>query len=144
MVACTFISGPIMFISAKMISLTNLSPADYSHEMEYFAFDIGIISIAAGLCTLVSFILTKKHKKLPHTITCFLIVSQLIECIGVILWSRSNDSTGLSIYVQFFFYAFGNISSRLWCAICAVALLFIQYRSLCYVLKLIPLFVSFI
>lgn len=47
-----------------------------------------------------------------------------------------------SIYVQFFFYTFGSISSRFWCGINAVVLLFMQYRSLCFVLKLMPLFVS--
>lgn len=142
MVACTFVSGPIIYISSKMISLTNLDPADYFHELESFAFDISCIGIALGLGTLLLFIVTKKHKKMPHKITCCLIISQLIECVGVILWSYLETKSDWSIYTQFILYTFGSISSRLWCGLCAVALLFIQYRSLCFVLKLMPLFVS--
>ena len=29
MVACTFVSAPIMFISAKLLSLKNINPEDY-------------------------------------------------------------------------------------------------------------------
>lgn len=145
MVACTFVSGPIIYISSKMISLTNLKPADYFHQLESFAFDISVIGILLGIVTLLLFIITKKHKKMPHKITCFLLISQIIECVGVILWSylEINDQNNhWSIYVQFVLYTFGSISSRLWCGICAVSLLFIQYRSLCFVLKLTPLFVA--
>lgn len=142
MVACTFISGPIIFISSKMISLTNLDPNDYSNELENFAFDISTLGIVAGLWTLLLLIVTKKYAKMPHKITCCLILSQIIECIGVILWSYLGMQSIWSIYAQFILYTFGSISSRLWCAISAVALLFIQYRSLCFVLKLMPLFVS--
>lgn len=142
MVACTFISGPIMFISSKMISLTNLDPTDYFTELESFAFDISTVGIVAGAWTFLLFIVTRKFAKMPHKITCCLIISQIIECIGVILWSYLETPNLWSIYAQFVLYTFGNISSRLWCGICAVALLFIQYRSLCFVLKLMPLFVS--
>lgn len=142
MVACTLISGPIIFISSKMISLTNLNPNDYFPELEGFAFDISTLGIVAGLLTLLLFIVTRKFAKMPHKITCCLIVSQIIECIGVILWSYLKTEDLVSIYAQFVLYTFGSISSRLWCGISAVALLFIQYRSLCFVLKLMPLFVS--
>lgn len=142
MVACTFISGPIIFISSKMISLTNLNPADYFHELESFAFDISIISLIGGAWILLLFIVTKKHTKMPHKITFCLIISQMVECVGVIIWSYLQTKSLWSIYAQFILYTFGSISSRLWCGISAVALLFIQYRSLCFVLKLMPVFVT--
>lgn len=69
-------------------------------------------------------------------------IFQLFICIGVILWSYMPTTPVWSMYVQFIFFIFGSISSRIWCAINAVALLFMQYRSLCFVLKLMPLFVS--
>lgn len=142
MVACTFISGPIIFISSKMISLTNLKPSDYFPELERFSFDISVIGILIGLATLTLFFVTKKHRKMPHKITCCLIASQMIECVGVIMWTYLETKSIPSIYAQFIFYTFGNISSRLWCGISAISLLFIQYRSLCFVLKMIPIFVS--
>lgn len=142
MVACTFVSGPIIYISSKMISLTNLDPADYFHELESFAFDISVIGLVAGGWILLMFIVTKKHMKMPHKITCCLIISQMIECVGVIIWSYLQTKSVWSIYTQFILYTFGSISSRLWCGISAVVLLFIQYRSLCFVLKLMPVFVA--
>lgn len=46
------------------------------------------------------------------------------------------------MYVQFSLFTIGNYSSRLWAALLAISLLFLQCRSLCFVLKLWPLFVS--
>lgn len=142
MVACTFISGPIIFISSKMISLTNLKPSDYFKELESFSFDICVFGIIMGIIIMTLFLVTKKHRKMPHKITCCLIVSQLIECIGVIMWSYREIKSTRLVYTEFMLFTFGSISSRLWCGICAVALLFIQYRSFCFVLKLMPIFVS--
>lgn len=77
MVACTFISGPLMFISAKMISLTNLNPADYLNELNSFAFDISIVSIVACFWCLALFVFTKRFKRMPQRITCCMVISQV-------------------------------------------------------------------
>jgi hypothetical protein len=47
MVACTFISAPLMFISAKMITINKLKPSDYLHELDSFALDVSIAGIFA-------------------------------------------------------------------------------------------------
>lgn len=46
------------------------------------------------------------------------------------------------MYLQFILISIGTYSSRLWSAILAIALLFLQCRSLCFVLKLWPLLVG--
>lgn len=79
MVACTFISGPLMFISAKMISLTNLNPADYLNELDSFAFDISILSIIACCWIIILFGLTNKFNHMPHRITYCLVISQVSD-----------------------------------------------------------------
>lgn len=142
MVACTFISGPIIFISAKMISLTNLQPSDFVHELERFSFDICIVGILMTAALLILFVVTKKHRKMPHRVTCCLLISQIFVCVGVIIWASMGMTSIPGFYAQFVLYTFGCLSSRIWCGICAITLLFIQYRSLCFVLKLIPVFVS--
>lgn len=142
MVACTFISGPIIFISSKMISLTNLQPSDFFPELEVFSFDVCVVGILMGVATLILFVVTKKHRKMPHKVTCCLIISQIIVCIGVIMWTYLDTKSMPAFYAQFILYTFGNLSSRIWCGISAVTLLFIQYRSLCFVLKMTPIFVS--
>lgn len=142
MVACTFISGPIIFISSKMISLTNLQPSDFFPELEAFSFDICVIGILMGCATLILFIVTKKHQKMPHKVTCCMLISQIIVCIGVIMWAYLEMQSIIGFYAQFIIYTFGCLSSRIWCGIAAISLLFIQYRSLCFVLKMTPIFVS--
>ena len=142
MVACTFVSAPLMFISAKMISITNLNPSDYLNELDKFAFDISIIAISAAFFLLLLFSITKKFKRLPHRITCCLLISQIIASIGVILWSKLGQDDKWKMYLQFSFFTIGQYSSRIWTAFLAITLLFLNSRSLCFALKLWPFFVS--
>ncbi|XP_058126638.1 integral membrane protein GPR155 [Anopheles coustani] len=142
MVASTFISAPLMFISAKMITITNLTPADYLNELDKFSFDISIVAIVAGVWMLLLFALTRKVKRMPHRITCCLLISQLICNVGVILWSTLEQNSPWKLYLQFYFFTIGCYSSRLWTAFLAITILFLQCRSLCFVLKLWPVFIA--
>jgi hypothetical protein len=47
MVACTFISAPLMFVSAKMITINKLKPSDYLQELDSFALDTSIAGVVA-------------------------------------------------------------------------------------------------
>ncbi|ALC42981.1 CG7510 [Drosophila busckii] len=143
MVLCTFISAPLMFISAKMISLTNLKPLDYLHELDAFSFDISIAGAAACCWMLALLIVTKRFKRMPQRITACLVLSQLMCCIGVILWSKLDHVERWPLYIQFFLFNIGTYSSRLWTAFLAITLLFLQCRSLCFVLKLWPYMLAF-
>ncbi|XP_065086485.1 lysosomal cholesterol signaling protein [Ochlerotatus camptorhynchus] len=142
MVASTFISAPLMFISAKMITITNLNPSDYLNELDKFAFDISIVAMLCSVWMLILFTLTRKMKKMPHRITSCLIISQLICNIGVIMWSTFEQNSGWKMYLQFYFFTIGCYSSRLWTAFLAITILFLQCRSLCFVLKLWPVFIA--
>ncbi|KAH8303551.1 hypothetical protein KR018_002594 [Drosophila ironensis] len=143
MVFCTFISAPLMFISAKMISLTNLKPLDYLHELDAFSFDISVAGAAACGCMLALLIVTKRFKRMPQRITFCLVLSQLMCCIGVILWSKMEHVHQWPLYLQFFLFNIGTYSTRLWTALLAISLLFLQCRSLCFVLKLWPYMLIF-
>ncbi|XP_058838911.1 integral membrane protein GPR155 [Topomyia yanbarensis] len=142
MVASTFISAPLMFISAKMITITNLNPLDYLNELDKFAFDISIVAICCSVWMLALFTLTRRVRKMPHRVTSCLIISQLICNIGVIMWSSFDQTSGWKMYLQFYFFTIGCYSSRLWTAFLAITILFLQCRSLCFVLKLWPLFIA--
>ncbi|XP_055627992.1 integral membrane protein GPR155 [Toxorhynchites rutilus septentrionalis] len=142
MVASTFISAPLMFISAKMITITNLNPSDYLNEFDKFAFDISIVAICCSVWMLLLFTFTRKVKKMPQRITSCLIISQLICNIGVLMWSTFEQNSGWKMYLQFYFFTIGCYSSRLWTAFLAITILFLQCRSLCFVLKLWPLFIA--
>ncbi|RZC40348.1 integral membrane protein GPR155 [Asbolus verrucosus] len=140
MVACTFISAPLMFVSAKMITLTKTDPSEYIKQLDSFTLDVSIIATVASCWVIVVFALTKKIARLPHRITACLVISQLVSCLGAILWNTLYQKEGWAGHLQFALFTVGVYSSRLWTAVLAVSLLFLQCRSLCYVLKLQPLF----
>ncbi|XP_036337188.1 integral membrane protein GPR155-like [Rhagoletis pomonella] len=143
MVLCTFISAPLMFISAKMISLTNLNPVDYIHELDVFSFDISVAGVAACGWVLLLLVVTKRFRRMPQRITFCLVLSQFMCCLAVIIWAKLAHVEKWVIYLQFFLFNMGTFSSRLWTAILAIALLFLQCRSLCFVLKLWPYMIAF-
>ncbi|XP_069967441.1 lysosomal cholesterol signaling protein isoform X2 [Bactrocera oleae] len=143
MVLCTFISAPLMFISAKMISITNLNPVDYIHELDVFSFDISVAGVAAAAWVLILLILTKRFRRMPHRVTFCLVLSQLMCCAAVIIWAKFDHAEKWLIYVQFFLFNMGTFSSRLWTAILAICLLFLQCRSLCFVLNMWPYMIAF-
>ncbi|KAF7286570.1 hypothetical protein GWI33_004610 [Rhynchophorus ferrugineus] len=142
MVACTFLSAPLMFVSAKMITITNCNPSEYIKQLDQFTFDVSIIGIMACIWVIIVFTLTKKISKIPHKITSCLIVSHFISCLGAILWNVTHQDDKSRNYIQFSLFTIGVYSSRLWTAILSITLLFLQCRSLCFVLKLQPYFFS--
>ncbi|XP_066995433.2 lysosomal cholesterol signaling protein isoform X2 [Anabrus simplex] len=141
MVACTFLSAPLMFVSAKMITVNKMDPCNYLEELDSFAFDVSIVGIIVCVWLLCMFFCSKSFKRIPHRATFCLIISQLIGCVGVVLWSLLDRNQAWSLYLQFAVYTVGVYSSRLWTAFLAITLLFFECRSLCFVLKLQPFFI---
>ncbi|KAF4533331.1 hypothetical protein B566_EDAN004452 [Ephemera danica] len=142
MVVCTFVSAPLMFVSARMVTLTKLNPSDYLPELDNFVFNVSIVGTIICVWLLVVFILSKKYRRLPHRFTLCLVISQLLSCIGAILWTVLGQQGPIwRSYVQFTVFALGVYGCRLWTAFIAIALLFMQCRSLCFVLKLQPYFI---
>lgn len=45
MVACTFISAPLTFVSARMVSLSSANPADYVQLLDGFLLPVAIIGL---------------------------------------------------------------------------------------------------
>lgn len=73
MVICTFLSAPMMFMSAQVISMNK----DYADQLKKFGFDLSIVALVASLWVMIVFIATKKYKRMPHKLTLCLIVSQV-------------------------------------------------------------------
>lgn len=138
MVACTFISAPIMFISARLLSIKSIDPSDYINELDNFLLDISIVSLAACLWVIFVFVNSKKWNQMPHLVTMGLTVAQMCGCIGAIMWSVMNCHHGWKLYLQFIFFAFGVYASRINTALIAITLLLRITKSRCFVLKLRP------
>lgn len=139
MVACTFLSAPLMFVSAKLVNAVDagVTPASYAHQLNTFSFDISTISVVACIWLLICFLGLgrRKYKSVTHTYTLCLIISQLITAIGVIIWTKLGaNSTGSTLwYTQFILITTGIYGSRLWTVAIAVTLLFLNSQPLSFV-----------
>lgn len=81
MVVCTFLSAPLMFISAKLIDAmgSGMSPTDYAKELKAFSLDTSAASVAACIWLLICFLAIKRkiHKSPTHRCTLCLIFAQV-------------------------------------------------------------------
>lgn len=142
MVACTFLSAPLMFVSAKLITAINdgVSPASYARQLNAFSMDVSVASLVACFWLLICFFVLegKKYKRPTHRCAVHIIIAQIAVGIGVIMWTKidAKDIGSLLWYIQFIFITVGVYASRLWTASLAATLLFLSSRSLTFVRNL--------
>ncbi|KAL0101575.1 hypothetical protein PUN28_019012 [Cardiocondyla obscurior] len=142
MVACTFLSAPLMFVSAKVIDAVSsgMTPTSYARQLNIFSFDISVASATACVWLLVCFLGfgRKRYNHVTHRCTLCLVIAQLAIAIGVIMWSKlhSNNDQTILWYIQFILITTGVYASRIWTAAIAATLLFLSSRSLSFVEKL--------
>lgn len=81
MVVCTFLSAPLMFISAKLIDAigNGVSPSNYAKELKAFSFDASAASVAASVWLLICFLSIKRKsfKSATHRCTFCLVLAQV-------------------------------------------------------------------
>lgn len=139
MVACTFLSAPLMFVSAKVINAVyaGSTPANYARQLNIFSFDISVASGIACIWLLICFLGfgRKRYNQVTHRCTLCLVIAQLVAAVGVIIWSKLDPSGNRSTlwYIQFILITTGVYASRVWTAAIAAVLLFLSSRSLSFV-----------
>ncbi|XP_043209470.1 integral membrane protein GPR155-like [Amphibalanus amphitrite] len=133
----TFLSAPLMFVSAWMVSLySTVEPSQYIQYIDQYIFDISTIGLVCCVWVLGVFVLSGKFRRVPHFITTCLIVSQAVACVGAILSTQlACPTAGWQYYLHFLPLVVGVLSSRVWTALLALALLLLRTRSLCFVLR---------
>ncbi|XP_041662322.1 integral membrane protein GPR155-like [Cheilinus undulatus] len=87
MVISTFLSAPIMYVSAWLLSIRQMDRQLVMASLQSVSFNISILSIVLLIWTFAVIFLTKKVKRLPHMLTANLFLAQFITCIGMILWT---------------------------------------------------------
>ncbi|XP_041662814.1 integral membrane protein GPR155-like [Cheilinus undulatus] len=87
MVISTFLSAPIMYVSAWLLSIPWMDPQLLMNSLQSVTFDISIVSLIALVWTITVIFLSKKFNRLPHVFTVNLFLAQFISCIGMILWN---------------------------------------------------------
>ena len=76
MVVCTFLSAPMMFMSAQLLTLTSIRPSQYISLLDNFLLDISVLGLLATLWTIFVFLVSKNWRSMPHCQTLVLVASQ--------------------------------------------------------------------
>ncbi|XP_034753739.1 integral membrane protein GPR155 isoform X1 [Etheostoma cragini] len=87
MVISTFLSAPIMYVSAWLLTIPLMDPTPLVKELENVSFNISIVSLVALVWTIVVMLLSRKFKKLPHLFALNLFLAQFLVCVSMILWN---------------------------------------------------------
>uniref|UniRef100_A0A3B4CU96 DEP domain-containing protein n=1 Tax=Pygocentrus nattereri TaxID=42514 RepID=A0A3B4CU96_PYGNA len=87
MVISTFLSAPIMYVSAWLLTIPWMDPKPLASALQNISFNISIVSLFALVWCVAVKIMSKKFCRLPHMFTVNLFVAQLGVCIGMIAWN---------------------------------------------------------
>uniref|UniRef100_A0A7N5ZU47 DEP domain-containing protein n=1 Tax=Anabas testudineus TaxID=64144 RepID=A0A7N5ZU47_ANATE len=86
MVISTFLSAPIMYVSAWLLTIPLMDPTPLVAELENVSFNISIVSLVALVWTIMVMLLSRKFNRLPHLFALNLFLAQVM-CISMILWN---------------------------------------------------------
>nr|XP_022307078.1 integral membrane protein GPR155-like isoform X2 [Crassostrea virginica] len=139
MVAGTFLAAPLMFVSARMLSVVVVSEMDYKDLLLKTSFDASIISMVACVWVLIIMFGSKRFKRIPHQFLVCLILSHFMACLGMVIYSYKDCSEDMQTwkhYIEFTMILAGTLGTRCWTTIIAVTLYLIHCRSLCFVLRI--------
>ncbi|KAF3707975.1 Integral membrane protein GPR155 G-protein coupled receptor PGR22 [Channa argus] len=87
MVISTFLSAPIMYVSAWLLTIPLMDPTPLVTELENVSFNISIVSLVAVVWTITVMLLSKKFNRLPHLFALNLFLAQFLVCVSMILWN---------------------------------------------------------
>ncbi|XP_013885398.1 integral membrane protein GPR155 isoform X4 [Austrofundulus limnaeus] len=87
MVISTFLSAPIVYVSAWLLTIPLMDPTPLVTELENVSFNISIISLIGLVWTIGVMLLSKKFNRLPHLFVLNLFLAQFLVCVSMILWN---------------------------------------------------------
>ncbi|KAJ8003386.1 hypothetical protein DPEC_G00147790 [Dallia pectoralis] len=115
MVISTFLSAPILYVSAWLLTIPLMDPVTLATELQNVSYNISIICLMALLWTVAVMLLSKKFKKLPHMFATNLFLAQLLVCVGMILWNFVVKQEDVLGQVLVFTLLYGSLySTYIW------------------------------
>ncbi|XP_055086694.1 integral membrane protein GPR155 isoform X2 [Periophthalmus magnuspinnatus] len=87
MVISTFLSAPIMYVSAWLLTINWMDPDVLRKSLQNVSFNISIVGLVVLVWTISVMFLSKKFKRLPHKFAANLFFAQFMTCLGMILWN---------------------------------------------------------
>lgn len=137
MVICTILSSPLMFVSANMVR-SAYSKMDYKEDLGKFLNQLSMVSLPCIVWVLILFVVGKRYKSITHRVTLVILIAQLGMAISNSLWymikNRQTEYV-FTYHLQYLLSVCSNFLLRIWTAVLAITIAFLQYRGLCFVLK---------
>uniref|UniRef100_A0A8C1UFT8 G protein-coupled receptor 155a n=1 Tax=Cyprinus carpio TaxID=7962 RepID=A0A8C1UFT8_CYPCA len=87
MVMGTFLSAPIMYVSAWLLTIPWMDSDPLASALQHVSFNISIISLFALVWSIAVMLLSRKFCRIPHIFTINLFMAQLLACVGMIAWN---------------------------------------------------------
>ncbi|NWI84190.1 GP155 protein, partial [Dryoscopus gambensis] len=130
MVISTFVSAPIMYVSAWLLTIPSMDPNPLASALQNVSFDISIVSLISLTWSLTIVLLSKKYKQLPHMITTNLLVAQFIACIGMVAWNFTVKEEDITIQILVFIFLYSSLySTYLWTGFLSFSLFLLKKRE---------------
>jgi len=125
-VIMTVASAPLMYISANILKELVLEEDEFKHSLETFAYNISNISIIGVMLILSIFIASGRYKRIPHMISCSLLIFSLESGAGGMMWAKlGSDAPDWVHWLQVSLSTHGVYSGRLCVTVLSVALYYI-------------------
>ncbi|KAL1273205.1 hypothetical protein QQF64_029067 [Cirrhinus molitorella] len=123
MVISTFLSAPIMYVSAWLLTIPWMEATSLVRELQDVSFNVSIVSLIALVWTLAVMLLSKKFRRLPHMFATNLFLAQLLACMSMILWKFVLKQGSVFSQILTFTLLYGSLySTYMWAGLLAFAL----------------------
>ncbi|NXP40386.1 GP155 protein, partial [Leiothrix lutea] len=130
MVISTFVSAPIMYVSAWLLTIPSMDPNPLAAALQNVSFDISIVSLISLTWSLTVVVLSKKYKQLPHMITTNLLVAQFVACVGMVAWNFTVKEKDITIQILIFIFLYSSLySTYLWTGFLSFSLFLLKKRE---------------
>ncbi|KAF7709567.1 integral membrane protein GPR155 [Silurus meridionalis] len=127
MVICTFLSAPIMYVSAWLLTIPWMNPKLLESALQNVSFNISIVSLVALVWCVAVCIMSKKFRRRPHMFTINLFVAQLGVCLGMIAWKFVAVENSYVGQVLIFTLLYGSLySTYIWPGLIALSLFLLK------------------
>lgn len=127
MVISTFLSAPIMYVSAWLLTMRWMDPQLLMNSLLSVSFNISIVTLVALVWTIAVMFLSKKFKRLPHMFTINLFLAQLLTCVGMILWNfMVKEDNFIGQVLTFTLICTSLYSSFVWPGLIALSLVLMK------------------
>lgn len=127
MVINTFVSAPIMYVSAWLLTVPSMDAEVLQSAIQDVSFDLSIVTLFFLIWTVAVMLLNKRFKQLPHLYTLNLLIAQCMICIGMIVWYVIIKQNSLLGQVLGFIVLYSSLySAYVWTGLIALSLFLLE------------------